>query len=293
MAAAAAGHKVRIKDLIRQVMPCTPLTGDLGKTDLAVLERYADPRELLRLGRDGLTALIVRESKNHQGAARAEQWPAAARAAVGLYGEHPAVAFTDLATETATEVRLLRAIDVELAAHAVERESCYRWVDPMQLARSLPGLAEVGGPAMTSVIGDAARFPTAAHFKSYLGLVPRASETGDTDRKGHLKASCVVAGRLAERLWTVMRRRMPYVICDVDGTTVTPQQAKQIIAEQWTVTGEIRRRRRSNKKSRAGKAPQQVLTGRDQRDARSVRTRRPSPHESFSARSQTVKPTHT
>src|SRR4051794_7643807 len=46
----------------------------------------------------------------------------------------------------------------------------------------LPGLAEVGGPAMTAVIG-AARFPTAAHFKSYLGLAPRASETGDTDRR--------------------------------------------------------------------------------------------------------------
>ncbi|BCJ55873.1 hypothetical protein Asp14428_73480 [Actinoplanes sp. NBRC 14428] len=64
----------------------------------------------------------------------------------------------------------------------------------------------------------------------------------------HLKASCVVAGRLAGRLWTVMRRRMPYVICDVDGTSVTGQQAKHLIAQQWTVTEETRRRRRSNKK---------------------------------------------
>jgi hypothetical protein len=328
---AASEHKVRIKDLVRQVMPCTPLTGDLGKADLAVLERYADPRALLRLGRARLTALIVKASHNHQGAARAEQWLAAAQAAVDLYGDHPAVAFTDLAAEIATEVRLLRAITTELAAHAAERETCYRWVDPMQLARSLPGLAEVGAPAMTAVIGDAARFPTAAHFKSYLGLAPRASETGDTDRKGqpmskagsrlaratliraadwarkqdpqlariyhqqmvergaeHLKASCVVAARLAERLWTVMRRRMPYVICDVDGTPVTPQQAKQIIAQQWTVTEEIRRRRRSNKR-RAGKAPHQVLTGHDQKDARSVRTWRPSPPESSATPSRTVK----
>jgi hypothetical protein len=187
---------------------------------------------------------------------------------------------------------------------------------------------------MTAVIGDAARFPTAAHFKSYLGLAPKASETGDTDRKGqpmskagsrlaratliraadtarkqdpqlarvyhqqmvergaeHLKANCVVAARLAERLWTVMRRRMPYVICDVDGTPVTAQQAKQVIAEHWTVTEEIRRRRRSNKKSRAGKAPQQVLAGHDRKDARSVRTRRPSPPESSATPSRTVKQT--
>ena len=44
---AASEHKVRIKDLVRQLMPMTPLTGDLGKADLAVLERYADPRSLL------------------------------------------------------------------------------------------------------------------------------------------------------------------------------------------------------------------------------------------------------
>ena len=44
---AASKHKVRIKDLVRQLMPMTPLTGDLGKADLAVLERYADPRALL------------------------------------------------------------------------------------------------------------------------------------------------------------------------------------------------------------------------------------------------------
>jgi hypothetical protein len=123
---AAAEHKMRIKDLVRQVMPCTPPTGDLGQADLAVLERYADPRRLLRLGRARLTALIVKASNNHQGAARAEQWLAAAQAAVDLYGQHPAVAFTDLAAEIVSEVRLLRAVDAELFLHAAERESCYR-----------------------------------------------------------------------------------------------------------------------------------------------------------------------
>ena len=32
---AASEHKVRIKDLVRQLMPMTPLTGDIGKADLA------------------------------------------------------------------------------------------------------------------------------------------------------------------------------------------------------------------------------------------------------------------
>jgi transposase len=314
----AAEHKVRIKDLVRQLMPMTPLTGDLGAADLAVLERWADPRLLLKAGRARLTAVIVKASHNHQGAARAEQWRAAAAAAVELYGDHPAIAWADLAAEVATEVTLLRAVQLELAQHAVAREEAYRWVDAGQLARTLPGVAEVSGPVLAAAIGDASRFPSGAHFKSFAGLAPKASETGETDRKGqpmskagssllratliraadtarkqdpqlariyyqqmvergadHLKANCVVAGHLAQRFWAVMRRGMPYVICDTDGTPVTPAQAKQIIAEQWTVPAEVRSRRRSKK---AGKAPQQAITGHARPDTQRRRhTRRPSP----------------
>ncbi len=53
---------MRIKDLVRQLMPMTPLTGDLGKADLAVLERYADPRALLAAGTAELTRLITTAS---------------------------------------------------------------------------------------------------------------------------------------------------------------------------------------------------------------------------------------
>ena len=145
-------------------------------------------------------------------------------------------------------------------------------------------------------MGDAHRFATAAKFRAFTGLAPKASETGNTDRKGqpiskagnrllrttlvraadnarrvdpqlariyhvqmvqrgkdHLGAVCVVAAHLAERAWTVMDRGMPHVICDTDGTPLTPEQAKQIIAQRYTVPEEVRRRRRSRKTK--GKAP--------------------------------------
>lgn len=321
----ASVHKVRIKDLVRQLMPATPLPDELGRADLAVLERWADPRSLLRAGEARVCALITKASNGQLGAARAQLWLTAARQAVDLYGDHPAVALADLAAEVATEVRLLQAIQAELAEHAKERENAYRWADPGQLARSLPGLAEVGGPVLAAVIGDAARFPDGAHFKAYLGLTPRASETGETDRKGqpmskagsrlarttliraadharrqdpqlariyfihmtergatHLKALCVVAAHLAERAWTVLRRGMPYVICDADGTPVTAEQAKQIITEHWTVPEHVRTRRRSRKPTKAGKAPQQVRTGQDKSHAHGVDKRgdlpRTDPH---------------
>jgi transposase len=183
-AEAASKHKVRIKDLVRQLMPMTPLTGDLGKADLAVLERYADPRLLLAAGAARLTRLITTVSGHQQGPQRAGQWRAAAAAAVELYGDHPAVPYDELAAEVATEIRLLRAIQAELALHAAVREQHYLQVDPGQLARSLPGFAEISAPILVAAMGRPGRFRDGTRFKSYVGLAPRASETGETDRKG-------------------------------------------------------------------------------------------------------------
>jgi transposase len=311
---AAATHKRRLKDLVHQLLPASPLTGELGQADLAVLERWADPHALVAVGHARLQRVLAKASAGQQGAQRAQQWLTAAKAALELYGDHPAIAWQDLAAEVHTEVRLLRATQAELAAHASQREAGYRRVDPAALARSLPGLAEVGGPALVATMGPAQRFATAAKFRSFTGLAPKASETGHTDRKGqpitkagnrllrttlvraadharrcdpqlariywtqmvqrgkdHLGATCVVAAHLAERAWTVMDRGLPYVICDTDGVPVTPQQAKAIIAERWTVPEEVRRRRRSRK----GKAPQQVHAG-HVHGAQGA-TRRPSP----------------
>jgi transposase len=303
---AASVHKVRIKDLVRQLMPMTPLTGDLGKADLAMLERYADPRMLAAAGEDEVTQLITTVSNKQQGKERARQWLAAAEAAVELYGDHPAVPFAELAAEVGTEIRLLHVLQAELALHAAAREQHYRAADPGQLARSLPGFAEISAPVLVAIMGRPGRFPDGARFKSYAGLAPRASETGQTDRKGqpmskagpsllratlfraadtarrqdpqlariyylqmtergatHLKACCVVAGHLAERAWTVLNRGTPYVICDNNGQPVTTAQARQIIADKWTVSEEVRKRRRSRKM--AGKAPQAATTGPDRR----------------------------
>jgi transposase len=175
----AATHKRRIKDLVRQLLPATPLAGELGKADLAVLERFADPHALLAAGQARLVRVIAKASNNHLGAQRATQWLSAAQAALDLCGDHPAVAFAELAAEVATEVRLLRATQAELARHASQRQACYRWVDPGGLARSLPGLAEIGGPALVATMGHPGRF--AAAGKS--GPSPRPCPQSLRDRR--------------------------------------------------------------------------------------------------------------
>jgi hypothetical protein len=62
----------------------TPLTGDLGKADLAVPGQFADPRALLAAGAAALTRLITSASGHQQGTERALQWRAAAAAAIDL-----------------------------------------------------------------------------------------------------------------------------------------------------------------------------------------------------------------
>jgi len=168
----AADHKRRIKDLTRPLLPLSPLTGALGTADLAVLERYADPHALTRAGQTELTALIATASHGHQGAGRARQWPDAAQASLELHDGHPAAGLAGLAAEVGTEIRLLRAARAELSARAASREACYRQVDPAGLARSLPGMAEVGGPALAACTGDPARFGRASRSRSCTGLAP-------------------------------------------------------------------------------------------------------------------------
>lgn len=180
-------HKRRLVELARQAIPTigTVLGRPVTRTDLAVLERYGDPRKLADVRRDRLTTLIHRVAHGHgDPAAKADAFKAAARDAVDLYGDDPAISFDSLADEIATEIRLIRTLETERALHTTARETAYRTVDATQLARTLPGIATTGAPMLVAVMGDPHRFPNAAAFKSYVGLAPRASETGNTDRKG-------------------------------------------------------------------------------------------------------------
>jgi hypothetical protein len=122
------------------------ITNKLGNADLAVLERYGDPKAILALGEDGPTSFIAASSNGNHGAKRARAWLPAARGAVELYGDDPAVACGDVAAELATEARTLRLLE----AHVKAREAAHQKVDTAGLARSLPGVAKVGGPVTGS-----------------------------------------------------------------------------------------------------------------------------------------------
>jgi len=47
-----------------------------------------------------------------------------------------------------------------------------------------PGIAEIGGPVLQAAVGRAHRFANGSRFKSFTGLTPKASKTGESERKG-------------------------------------------------------------------------------------------------------------
>lgn len=63
----------------------------------------------------------------------------------------------------------------------------------------------------------------------------------------HKQALCAVANRLANRIFSVLRRGTPYVLRDSLGNEITVAQAKALISAQYTVPETIRAARRTNR----------------------------------------------
>jgi transposase len=60
--------------------------------------------------------------------------------------------------------------------------------------------------------------------------------------KHHKQAVCACATHFLDRVYLVLKEDRPYELRDVDGTAVTPEQARAIIAQRYTVPEEVRRR---------------------------------------------------
>ena len=133
---AGAEHKVRIKDLVRQLLPMTPLTGDSASPTWPCWNAGPTRTRWSSWASKRLDGADRQGIEQPQGADRADAVARRRRGGGRALRRPPGVAFADLAAEVATEVRLLRAVQAELAAHAAERETAYRWVDPAGLARS-------------------------------------------------------------------------------------------------------------------------------------------------------------
>ncbi len=100
-----------------------------SKTALVILEKYADPRALKRLGRARLTAILIRSSAGLWREDKADELLAMANETLALWSGG-GIDFTELAHDIASEVRVLRQLDDEIAAADKRIAALYDEADP-------------------------------------------------------------------------------------------------------------------------------------------------------------------
>ncbi len=160
--------------------------GDYTKTALVVLERYADPRAVRRLGLRRLSELMIRTSKGAWREDKAAALLAAADEALALWASG-GIDFAELAADVAAEVRVARSLNDEIAVleqraaplfAAADREPAVNDGDERGIIASVPGLSGVLGAGILARFGDLDRFANLAGVRSFTGLVPKVDQSG-------------------------------------------------------------------------------------------------------------------
>lgn len=290
--------------------------GAWEKTALAVLARYPDPAQLLRLGRSRLAAFLRTQSRGHWGTAHAEALLAAARESIVLWDG--GMDFTALAEDIRAEAAQYQfltgqidRVDARIAALVDER-------DPDGILQSAPGVGPVVAGIIAGRIGDPHRFTRLSAVRKFAGLVPSVSSSGTQNTPGkvtksgdgllrhgaflaadsarrtdpqlaakyvrlmregrhHNDAVTHLAATLLTRVVACWRDGVPYVIRDLDGTVLTPEQGRAIVAADHQIDPQTRRQRRTSRAAQTlkGRSPAGTA-GRARKESRSAPALRPA-----------------
>jgi transposase len=246
---------------------------------------YADPHTVKRLGAARLARFIYRHSRGAWGDAHAQALLTAATQTLVLWnGELDYAELADdiavearLALHLTDEIKeldervgvLLAKLDptgiitsVPGVAQITGAQILGRLGDPTRFG-SLAGVRAFSGlvPSLTASgvsgkhggptkAGDAnlreALFMAADHARRLdPTLAARYHRLMVQAGKHHNSALCHIATALLTRIVACWRRGEHYVIRDLDGHEVTPEEARRIIADRYTVPAELRRQART------------------------------------------------
>jgi hypothetical protein len=162
-------------------------TVSYGKTAVAVLERYANPHALRKLGRSRLAKLLIRASRGHWREPKADEILTAADETLELWAAG-GLDFDELADDIGIEIRLIRLLDTEIAALDDRIEALYEQADPAGIIASAPGIGVTLAAGILGRTGDLNRFGSLAGIRAFTGLVPKIDQSGIEDHnKGPTK----------------------------------------------------------------------------------------------------------
>jgi transposase len=179
-------------------------SGEYSKTALVILERYADPRALRRLGLRRLAELMTRSSRGLWRRDKAVLLLAAAAETLALW-EGGGLDFAELATDIAAEVRMARAVGAEIAILEGRIATLFAAADRVPepgpepeapdaratghaqergIVSSVPTLGGILGAGILGRFGDFDRFHSLAGVRSFTGLVPTIDQSGNSHGHG-------------------------------------------------------------------------------------------------------------
>lgn len=77
----------------------------------------------------------------------------------------------------------------------------------------IPGIGLIAAMTILTEIGDISRFPDSDHFRSYLGLIPTAHDSGEKEYPGRLtvRANKTLRELLVESTWSAIRSDSGYL----------------------------------------------------------------------------------
>jgi transposase len=116
--------------------------------------------------------------------------------------------FDDLQDEIASELRLMKADEVEVEMVSGRIEELYLQLHPTDQLRTIPGVGVRTAQVFLAVIGDPHRFRSQAAFANWTGVVPGANQSAGSESKGlrmtkagssMMKRALYQAGEIARR----------------------------------------------------------------------------------------------
>jgi transposase len=246
---------------------------------------YSDPQALRRLGRARLTKLIWRYSHGKCGESEAQMILDAAAASLELWEDQLDFAelADDIAVEARLALALSHEIHELDERIAVSLKAADPWgimtsVPGVAVVNGAQILARLGDPTRFRSLAGAKSFSGLVPSLSASGLHGRhggPTKSGDAplrealfsaanwarqtdptlaqryyrlmvhEGKHHNSALCHVSAVLLTRIIACWRSGTPYVIRDLDGTPITKERGREIVAEHYSVHETIRAQRRT------------------------------------------------
>ena len=288
------------------------LGSNYGKAALMLLTRYADPHVLIRLGHARLARFLTRHSRGWWGEDHAARLLAAARETLQLWGSSGmdfAELAADIAIEAEQAQMLTAQIDdlderiANLYAEA-DPEGIIASAPGVGPVTSAVIAGRIGDPhrfaslaAIRAYSGLVPKVSQSGHSNPTLGitkagdpllrealfaaadqarrtdpqLAAKYKRLMDTDRH-HDSALCHIATTLLTRIATCWRAGEHYVLRDIDGRLITPEEGRQIVREHHKVDKQTRIKAANTRQSQRREA----RTGREQKESQSAPASRPA-----------------